>query len=205
MSQTRIAAPLLALALTLAFAATAVAQTLSADEKALSTYRLTMPNLKKVFAALESMMQEMSKDPKFQEQQKLKAQIKALQDKDELTEAQEAELEKLRERSAVLEEEIDRMQESTGTSNPKTLDEMEASIKKQPMAMRALTAQGITAREYSLTLMALLQASMAEGFSQGKADLNNLPAGINPENVKFVRENKDALAQMQAAFKKYEK
>ena len=204
MSHTRLATPILALALTLVLAATAAAQTLSADEKALSTYRLTMPTLKKVFAALESMIQEMSKDPKFQEQQKLKAQIKALEAKDELTEAQQAELEKLQERMEALEEEIDRMQEASGISNPKTLDEMEAGIKKLPAGMRALTAQGITPREYSLTLMSLLQASMAEGFLQG-GDLAKLPPGINPENVKFVRENKDALAAMQAAFKKFEK
>lgn len=204
MSHTRLAAPFLALILTLAFASTAAAQTLTADEKELATYRLTMPTLKKVMTALEGMMQEMMKDPKFQEQQKLKAQIKALEEKDELTEAQQAELEKLQERAAALEEEIDRMQEASGTSNPKSLDEMEAAIKKQPGAMRALTAQGLTAREYSKTLMALMQAALAEGFLQGQ-DLSKLPPGINPENVKFVRENKDALAAMQAAFKKFEK
>ena len=204
MSHTRLAAPFLALILTLAVAATAVAQTPTADEKVLATYRLTMPNIKKVFTALESMMQEMAKDPKFQEQQKLKGQIKALQEKDELTDAQQAELEKLQERAAALEEEIDKMQEASGTSNMHTLDQMEASIKKQPFAMRALNAQGLTPREYALTLMALLQASMAEGFLQGQ-DLSKLPPGINPENVKFVRENKDALAAMQAAFKKFEK
>ena len=36
----------------------------------------------------------------------------------------------------------------------------------------------------------MLQAALVEGFSQGKADLKTLPAGINPENVKFVREHK---------------
>jgi septal ring factor EnvC (AmiA/AmiB activator) len=204
LSQTRLAAPFLALILTMAFAAAAVAQTLTADEKVLATYRLTMPNIKKVFTALESMVQEMTKDPKFQEQQKLKGQIKALQDKDELTDAQQAELEKLQERAEALEEEIDKMQEASGTSNMHTLDQMEASIKKQPFAMRALNAQGLTPREYALTLMALLQASMADGFLQGQ-DLSKLPPGINPENVKFVRENKDALAAMQTAFKKFEK
>ena len=201
MSQTRLAAPFLALVLTLAFSASAVAQT--ADEKALATYRLTMPTLKKVFTALESMVQEMMKDPKVQEQQKLKAQIKALEAKDELTEAQQAELDKLQERAAALEEEIDQMHE-VGGSGAQTLDQMEASMKKQPVAMRALNAQGLTPREYALSLTALLQASMADGFLQGQ-DLSKLPPGINPENVKFVRENKDALAALQAAFKKVEK
>ena len=204
MSQTRLRAPLLALALALASVATAAAQTLSADEKELATYRLTMPTVKKLMAALENMMQELSKDPKFQEQQKLKAQIKALQDKEELTEAQEAELEKLQQRAEALEEEIDRQQEASGLTNPKTLKEMAAAIEKQPAAVRALAAQGLTTREYATAMMALLQASMAEGFLQGQ-DLSKLPAGINPENVKFVRENKEALTAMQTSLKKYEK
>lgn len=202
MPHTRIATPFLVFVLTLPLATAVAAQTLTADEKELSTYRLTMPTLKKVMAALEGFMEEMSKDPKFQEQQKLKAQIEALQQKDELTEAQQAELDKLQERAEKLEEEIDRMQESSGMTNPKTIAEMEASIKKFPPMMRALSAQGVTPKEYSLTMMALLQASLAEGLSQGKADLKNLPPGVNPENVKFVRENKDALAAMQASLKK---
>lgn len=177
----------------------ASAQTLTPDEKELATYRLTMPTLKKVMAVVEGYAEEMSKDPKFQEMEKLKAQIKALEGKDELTEAQEKELEKLRERKEVLDQELER---AAGNDSANTLDEMEASIKKQPVAMKLLAREGLSAREYSKTLMALLQASMAEGFSQGKADLSKLPPGINPENVKFVRENKEVLAQMQAAMEK---
>ena len=103
---------ILALTLTLVFSTGAAAQKLTADEKELSTYTLTMPTVKKVMAVVQAYMQEMSKDPKFQEQQKLEAQIKALEAKEELTEAQEAELEKLRERADALEEEIDRLQEA---------------------------------------------------------------------------------------------
>ena len=202
MPHTRLSTLLATVALTLAFSAGAAAQTLSADEKELSTYRLTMPTLKKVMATLEAFFDEMTKDPKFQEQKKLEAQIKALEGKDELTDAQSAELEKLRERAAVLEEEIDKLQEASGMSNPKTIDEMEAAMKKQPAAVRALAAQGLTAREYSKAMLALLQAGLAEAFLQGSSDFSKLPGAINPENVKFVRENKDALAAMQASLKK---
>jgi len=200
----RFRAPFLALALAFASVATAAAQTLTADEKELSTYRLTMATVKKVMAATEGMLQEMSTDPKYQEQQKLKAQIKALEAKEELTEAQEAELEKLLKRAEALEEEMDRLQEASGLTNPKSLNEMAAAIEKQPAAVRALAAQGLTSREYSRTMLALLQASLAEGFLQGQ-DLSKLPPSINPENVKFVRENKEALAAMQASLKKFEK
>ena len=183
-------------------AAGSAAQTLTADEKELSTYRLTMPTLKKVMSALGRFMEELEKDPKVQEQKKLEAQIKALEAKEELTDAQAAELEKLHQRADALEEEMDRMQEATGMNDPKTIDEMEAAIKRHPGFLQALTREGLTPREYSKTMLALLQASLAEGFSQGKLDPKNLPAGINPENLKFVRENKDALAAMQAELNK---
>ena len=194
--------PLLAAALIAITTATASAQALSADEKELSTYRLTMPTLKKVMSALESFMLELSKDPRVQEMKKVKGQIDALEAKDELTEAQEAELEKLRERHEKLEEEVDRATAASGLSNPETIDQMEAAIKQQPAAMRALTREGLTPREYAKCLMALLQASLVEGFSQGKADLSKLPPGVNPENIKFVREHKAELEAMQAAMSK---
>lgn len=177
--------------------AAALAQTLSADEKELASYTLTMPTLKKVMAAAAAMAEEEAKDPKVQEKAKLEAQIEALQSKDELTAAQEAELEKLLERMAALEEAEDK--EESPLKNPKSLAEMEAALKSHPGAMRALSAAGITPREFSRCMMALLQASLVEGFSQGKADLKNLPAGINPENVKFVREHKAELEAMQKA------
>ena len=203
MAHTRPSTTILALSLTLLFSAGAVAQNqkLTADEKELSTYRLTMPTVKKVMGVLQAFVEEISKDPKVQEQQKLEAQIKALETKEELTEAQEAQLEKLRERAEALEEEIDRLQEASGMQNPETIDQMEAAMKKHPAGMRALASQGLSAREYSKAMLALLQASLAEGFLQGQ-DLSKLPAGINPENVKFVRENKDALAAMQSSLKK---
>ena len=84
-------------------------------------------------------------------------------------------------------------------SNPKSLAEMEAALKAHPGAQKALTTAGISPREYSRCLMALLQAGMVEGFSQGKADLSKLPPGVNPENVKFVREHKAELEAMQKA------
>ncbi|HJR58649.1 MAG TPA: hypothetical protein VJ813_04605 [Vicinamibacterales bacterium] len=172
----------------------AVAQTLSGDEKELAAYRLTMPTVKKTMAALQSLAEEAAKDPKVQELTKLKAQIEALAAKDELTEAEQAQLEKLNERKEALENERDR---ESSSKNPETLADMEAQIKKYPGALSALAREGLTPREVARCMMALLQASLIEGFSQGKADLNNLPAGVNPDNVRFVRENKAELEAMQ--------
>lgn len=191
-------ARLLILSCSIAFLpAAAVAQTLSADEKELASYTLTMPTVKKVMAAAMLMAEEEARDPKVQEKARLKAQIDALQAKDELTAAQEAELEKLLERLDALEEAEDKNE--SPLENAKSLADMEAAIKAHPGAMRAMSSAGITPREFARCMMAMLQASLVEGFSQGKADLKNLPAGINPENVRFVREHKAELEAMQKA------
>jgi hypothetical protein len=198
MSLSRFVPCALVLPVTILLAGTAVAQTLTADEKELAAYTLTMPTVKKMMAAAVLMAEEEAKDPKVQERNKLKAQIDALEAKDELTEAQQAELDKLRERLEALETAAENEPESA-LKNPKTLAEMEAAMKSHPGAMRAMTTAGITPREFARATMALLQAAMVEGFSQGKADLKTLPAGINPENVKFVREHKAELEAMQKA------
>jgi len=75
---------------------------------------------------------------------------------------------------------------------------MEAAFKKQPEAMRLLAAQGLSSREYWLCMMALMQAALVEGFSQGKADLKALPPGVNPDNLRFIRENKAELEKLQS-------
>lgn len=188
--------PCAILPVTLLLAGSVAAQTLSADEKELAAYTLTMPTVKKMMAAGVLMAEEEAKDPKVQELNKLKAQIEALEAKDELTEAQQAELDKLRERLDALETAAENEPDSP-LKNPNTLAEMEAAIKAHPGAMRALAAADISPREFARATMALLQAAMVEGFSQGKADLKTLPAGINPENVKFVREHKAELEAMQ--------
>ena len=169
----------------------------SADEKALAAYQLNMATVRKVAAATQAFAAEQAKDPKVQELTKLRAEIKALEDKDELTDAESQKLDKLREREEALEQAMDREDDSPDSNNNQTLADMEANIKKMPQAMAILTREGITPREYTLCMMALLQAAMVEGFSQGKADLTKLPAGVNPENVKFVRENKAELETLQ--------
>ncbi|MEX1130311.1 MAG: hypothetical protein WD227_11220 [Vicinamibacterales bacterium] len=196
MSHTRSFLPaLFALAFIAGSTADVAAQkTLSADEKELAAYTLTMPTVRKMAAATKAIAQEMARDPKMMELEKLKARMDVLQQKDELTEAEAAEVEKLVERMEALEEEIDKADIADDNA---TLADMEATLKKHPAAMRALAAEGLAPREYARCMMALLQAAMIEGFSQGKADLTNLPDGVNPANVRFVREHKVELEALQ--------
>lgn len=180
------------------FSAGVPAQTTGPDEKELAAYRLTLPTVRKVAAVMKAFADEAEQDPRAKEMAKIKAEIEELGKKDELTEAEQAKMDKLQERRQALEEEAANSPDRDGT-NAKTLDEMEAQVRKHPAALRALASQGLTPREYAKATMALLIASMVEGFSQGKADLAKLPPGVNPENVKFVRENKTELETIYAA------
>ena len=189
---------LLTVGLVTSVSSATAAQSLSADEKALAAYKLTMPNVKKAMAVVQTFMDEAAKDPKVQEQQKLKKQIETLQQKDELTDAEQAQLDKLQERLEALENADDGKDDGL-FSNAQTIDSMEAAMKKHPAGAAALAKAGISAREYSLTMMALLQAALVEGMSQGKADLKSLPPGVNADNILFVREHKAELEAMQKA------
>ena len=197
-SRSLLSTVLLTVGLVSSFSAGTAAQSLSADEKALATYKLTMPNVKKAMAVVQSFMEEAAKDPKVQEQQKLKKQIETLQAKDELTDAEQEQLDKLRERLETLENADDDKDDGL-LSNAQTIDSMEAAMKKHPAGAAALAKAGMSAREYSLTMMAMLQAALVEGMSQGKADLKNLPPGVNADNILFVREHKAELEAMQKA------
>lgn len=176
----------------------ASAQTMGPDEKELAAYRLTLPTVRKVAAVMKAFADEAAQDPRAKEMAKIKTEIEELGKKDELTEAEQAKIDKLHERRQALEEEAANSPDRDG-NNAKTLDEMEAQVRKHPAALRALASQGLTPREYAKATMALLLASMVEGFSQGKADLEKLPPGVNAENVRFVRENKAELETIYAA------
>jgi DNA repair exonuclease SbcCD ATPase subunit len=184
----------------------------SADEKELAAYTLTLPTLKKVVAAMRAMSQEMMNDPKYQQLMKFDAQIEALekeleplQSKDEPTESDEKKMESLQEQIEKARERKEQAEEAMSTDSPsmnnaQTLDDMERGIAQIAPMARALKREGLSPREYAKFTMALLQAAMIQGFSQGKVDYAKLPAGVNPENIKFIAAHKAELDAMQQEF-----
>jgi predicted RNase H-like nuclease (RuvC/YqgF family) len=180
-----------------------------ADDKELASYTLTLATMKKVVAATRAMMQEMMNDPKYQQLMKfddqiadLEKQIEALQEKDELTEAESAKVDSLIEQVEKLRERKEQAEESMSTNAPnmnnaQSLDDMERGIAAFPPMARALKREGLAPREYSKFMLAILQAGMIHGFSQGKVDYAKLPANVNPENIKFIAAHQAEFAAMQ--------
>lgn len=188
------------------------AQGASADEKELAAYTLTMPTLNKAVAVMRSMAKEMMQDPKYQQAMKIDKQIEGveaevakLEAKNEMTEAEGKKLEALNEQLEKLQSQKDQIEETIDTdnpmsSNPKTLTEMEQNIGKVAVFTRALEREGLSPREYSKFMLALLQAGMVHGLSQGKVDYSKLPPGVNANNVKFIDEHKAELEALQKEF-----
>jgi hypothetical protein len=202
-----------ALGFGLAGAAQLLAQgALTADEKEIAAYKLTMPTLNKVVTAMRSMAKEMMQDPKYQQVMKVEKQIAdaqgeitKLEAKTEMTEADGAKVEALTEQLEKLREQKEQLEQSLEAGNPmdgnaKTLTEMEQNIKRVPMFTRALEREGLSPREFSKFMLAMLQAGMVHGFSQGKVDYSKLPPGINPENVKFIDEHQAELEALRKEF-----
>jgi hypothetical protein len=169
-----------------------------ADAKEIAAYRLTMDTLKKVQVATRAMVEEMKKDPKLQKGMKLEAEIKALQQKEELTEAEQARLDALREEREQLET------DDTNLGNAQSLSEMEARIKRFPAMSNGLRQAGLSPREYATFMLAMVQAAMVAGFKKSGM-LKELPKDVNAENVKFIEEHEAELKAMQAEFEKLSK
>lgn len=188
-----------------------------ADEKELASYTLTMATLNKVVAATRAMSKEMLNDPKFQQLKKfddqiasLEKELEALEAKDELSKADEAKLESLTTQIDKAREARDQAEEAMSAgapnmSNAQTLDDMERGFAAIAPMARALKSAGLTPREYAKFTMAMLQAGMIHGFSQGKVDYAKLPPGVNPANIKFIEEHKAELDAMQKEFAALEK
>lgn len=202
----------LALALATAYSATALLaqpQQLSADEKELAAYRLTLANVKKTGSVLKAFAEIEAADPRNRankaledESNRIAAEMQALEDKEKLTAAEKARLEKLTQESEALAEKAMAAAEAEDKASgdkkqPQTLAEWESLLNKEPRLIAVLEREGLSAREFAKTTLALMQASLVVGLSQGKVDFAKLPPGVNAENVKFVMENKETLQALE--------
>ena len=168
----------------------------SADAQEMASYRLTMDTVKKVQVATKAMIDGLQQDPEFQKLRKLQAEMEALERKEEPTGAEIARLEALGQQREALEE-----AHELNLGNADSLDGMEAAVERSPVLSKALAQTGLAPREYAKFMMAMIQASITAGFKKAGM-LKELPAGVNPENVKFVEEHEAELRAMQAEFER---
>lgn len=174
----------------------------SSDEQELRAYRLTMPKLRQLAAASAELAKLEAADPRTQALKKIEQERRLLQDKDELTDAETARLEKLDAEAARLTGDDDADDDDDGdkltvAADAQTISDIARQFEKVPGVAAALARAGLTPREFATIQLALLQASMTYGMMKASGR-TTLPASIqvNPDNLKFVQEHEAEIDRL---------
>jgi hypothetical protein len=165
-----------------------------ADMKEIQAYKLSLPVFKQIVTATRSMMEAVKKDPRYGQMLKLKAELKALEAKEEPSDADMA-------RREQLEAQIDELENSVPklSNQNASLSEMAASMQKEPIVANALKSAGLGAREFATFMLAFFQASMIHGMQKGgmvKEIPKELANTVNLENIKFVSEHEAEISTL---------
>jgi hypothetical protein len=167
------------------------------DYKEIMAFRLTMPTVQKMVEGTRNMAAAIKNDPRFKRHQAIEAELDKLREKDELTDADQARMQKL-------ETELEELQDDGISLNSNaTLSEMAASINKEPIMKKALADAGVDARDYAKFMLAYFQAAMVHGMMKSglvKDVPKDLAATVNMDNVKFLADHETELAAVMKEF-----
>ena len=169
------------------------------DEQEISNYRLNMDVLKRLVEVYKGMSTLMAADPRTQKLAQMTAELQALQEKEEPTEAENARMEQLAQDIERLDEEGDG--EKADWSNAKTLSEMARAVDAHPQIASVVKKAGFTSREFATAQLALFQAGMVAGMMKA-GGIKEMPTGGPGENVNFILDHYEEFEAMTATLKK---
>lgn len=172
--------------------AAAQGTTADADTREVLAYRLTLPKLKQLNAALADMARQRESDPAAQQLARKKKELEALSAKDELTEAEQARLEQL-------EREIEEAEDpdADDDDSAQSLSGMAARMQADPRIAGALKRAGLAPREAATLQLSFLQTALtAELLASGT--IKEIPKDASAENVRFYQANKAEIAALTA-------
>ena len=162
------------------------------DMAELAAYRLNAATLQKVVVATQAFGQAIQNDPQFKRYAAAEKELKALQTKDEPSEADEK-------RIAALERELEesKLKSTEHANGNDSLTDMERSIASIPHMSDALTKAGLSTREYAKFSLAMLQAGMVAAMKKS-GTIKTIPpeTGVSAENVQFMIDHEKELAEL---------
>jgi hypothetical protein len=165
------------------------------DLQEVQRYRLSMDMVRKLAAVYKAAAAEEAKDPQRQQIAKKKAELAALEGKEEPTEAEQ-------ERMAALADEIERLEEAAEPGatleDATTLTEMARRMDAVPAFAAAVRGAGMTTREFATAQLALLQAGIAYALSKSSPE-KPPPPGVSKENLEFVRLHEQEIEALRQA------
>lgn len=209
-------------AISIAFPAVADAQRGSAPAPAANpdlaeyrAFRLTLPMLARVEAAMRSFTTAILNDPAYKPLIAAQREHDALERKSERTPKEDERMEALK---AKLDASPLGLGAGPDPDSDQSLDELEAEIAKFPPMANALRANGITPRDYLKCFGVLFQAFLVVGSQAAAAQAAQantqeaqlgaalagglgglLGANLAPENVRFVKENQGPVERFMKA------
>ena len=168
------------------------------DLQEVQSYRLSMDGIRKLTAVYKAAAAAEAKDPRRQQIAKKKAELKALESKEEPTAAEQ-------ERMATLADEIARLEESADSdvtlNGATTISEMARRLDAVPAFAAAVRGAGMTTREFATAQLSLLQTGIAYALlksSPGKQP----PPGVSKENLEFMRLHEQEIEALRATWEK---
>jgi hypothetical protein len=164
---------------------------IDADMREIQEYRLSMAKVQQMNDAYLAFFKSLQSDPKFLALQKAREELRALENKADLTEADERRIERL-ERQV---QEAEDVVSPETSSDQQSLADMTRRIESQPRFAEAVKQAGLTPREFAKIQVSLMQAMFAHGFKKAGA-VKELPKEVPAENVKFVEEHEAQLTAM---------
>ncbi len=154
----------------------------------IAAYRLSTATLEKVAAAMQALRTALAADPKYKAFTAAQNELAALRQKDDPTPAD------IR-RMDTLERQMEEMSAENDPGDAQTLADMVQKIAAMPHMAEALSAAGLTPREYAKFNLTLLQAGFFAGMKKA-GQLRQLPPGVSMENVQFVIDHEREIAAL---------
>ncbi len=156
----------------------------SADDRELLQFRLTPELLTKAEAVATAFGANAERDPAMKRKLDTKREIARLEDKDDLTEAEQKRLEDLQ---AAAGDDVD-----LGI-NGGSLSDISAQLQKVPAMNAALKSAGMAPRDMAKFIVTAVQAAMIGGLQKQGLPV---PPGAAGENVKFVLANQASIERI---------
>lgn len=159
--------------------------TADADTREVQAYRLTLPKLKQLNAAMADLRRQREADPASQQVLKKKQELAVLSEKEALTDSDQERMDRLEAELREAEESEDAPEDTEAQS----LSGMAQRMAADPHIAGALKRAGLAPREAATMQLAFIQVALIVGLLES-GTIKEIPKDVNSENVKFLQANR---------------
>ena len=167
--------------------------TANADTREVQAYRLTLPKLKQLNAAMADLHRQREAEPGYQQLLKKKKELAVLREKEDPTDSDGERMDRLEAEIREAEEAEDGSEDTKDQS----LTTMAQRMAADPGIAGALKRAGLAPREAATMQLAFFQGAFAVGLLEA-GTIKEIPKDVNPDNVKFLQANRAEIKALTA-------